>query len=71
MAASLRMAGMILFGIVLVTYLMVWTPMALLMLFIFEAPKNWIGWSVIILNPALFTLIAILIQRDRQRRMLK
>lgn len=66
----MKQVGRVLLGILIVAYATVWTVFAVVMLAVFEPPRNWIGWSVIIFNPAVLTATAILIERYRQRRML-
>ena len=55
------------FALILVFYLMLWTPLAIVMLFVWELPGNWIGWSVLMGNPIFLAALAGLFMRSRQR----
>ena len=63
----MRIVAKILLGFLLTTYAMVWSSFALLMLVVWEAPKSWIDWSVIVFNPVVLIILLVSISRFRER----
>lgn len=67
MVAGVSIAIRIIAVALLTVYSVIWTWLALVMFFTFEAPKNSIGWWVILGNPFLLAIIVGLIVRQRRK----
>lgn len=67
MDAGMKLLGNLVFGLLVLGYVVPWTFFAIIMAFALEAPRNWIGWTVVVANPFLLALIAGLFLRHRQR----
>ncbi|MBX3563825.1 MAG: hypothetical protein KF730_04525 [Sphingomonas sp.] len=63
----MKWAGKLLLALLMVAYAMIWTGLALVMLFSREWPTHWVGWAVIIANPLLLATVAGLFERYRQK----
>jgi hypothetical protein len=68
MVADMRILGRTLLALLVVGYAFTWIGFAILMLFTWEGPKNWIGWLVVIANPATLVALLVTISRYNQRR---
>jgi hypothetical protein len=67
-AAGVRRVALVAVSVIMAIYVLVWTPFAFLMILIWQWPKNWIGWWVIVGNPFLLAFLAGLVQRQRMRK---
>lgn len=64
----MRKFRLFMLAILMVGYSSVWTLLALVMVFAGEAPKDLLGWSVVIFNPLVVAGATSLFSRYRQRQ---
>lgn len=68
MGANMTILGRTLLALLVGGYAFTWFGFAMLMSFTGEGPKNWIGWLVVIANPATLVAVLVTISRYNQRR---